>query len=154
MGLLNGCNHIAIITSDVDRFVRFYGEIFEGAVVADMAEGELRHVLLDLGGVVLHPFEMKDNPYGLGSDAMFARGHIDHFALNVEDEGVFEELRHRLVEAGVTDGTLTDFGVTRNVWFVDPDGMGCEIVMWANGAPLAFDDRVSEAYEPRLASTR
>lgn len=57
---------------------------------------------------------------------MFGRGHIDHFGLDVADAKIFEELRRRLVEAGATDGTVTDFGITRNVWFEDPDGMGCE----------------------------
>lgn len=151
MGLVNGCNHIAIITSDVDRFVRFYGDIFEGTVLADMTEGGFRHVMLDLGGVALHPFQITGNAHATGSDVMFERGHIDHLALNVDDEAVFQELRHRLVEAGATDGVLTDFGMTRNVWFVDPDGMGCEIVMWADAAPLTFQERVSGAYTPRHA---
>lgn len=81
---------------------------------------------------------------------MFDRGHIDHFALNVTNAEDFEELRHRLVEAGATDGAVTDFGITRNVWFHDPGGMGCEIALWTSGEPLEFDARVVEIYQPRL----
>lgn len=154
MGLLTGCNHIALITRDIDRFVEFYTHVFEGTVIADMTEGDLRHVLLDLGGVVLHPFYFSgDHPHASGRPEMFDRGHIDHFALNVADAAVFEELRRRLVEAGATDGTVTDFGVTRNVWFQDPDGMGCEIAMWGPGKPLAFDNRIQESYKPQPVAT-
>lgn len=152
MGLLTGCNHIALITRDIDRFVRFYRDIFDGTVIADMTEAGMRHVMLDLGGVVLHPFQFPgDHPHADASPEMFDRGHIDHFALNVADAGVFETLRRRLAEAGATDGTVTDFGVTRNVWFEDPDGMGCEIAMWGHGKPLPFDDRIQEPYEPQPA---
>ena len=150
MGLLNGCNHIALVTADVDRFVAFYKAIFDGTVIDDMTEGPLRHVLLDIGGVVLHPFELSEaGGQEHGSAEMFARGHIDHFGLDVADAAVFEELRRRLVEAGASDGMVTDFGITRNVWFEDPDGMGCEIVMWAGAPMLSFDDRIQELYEPQ-----
>lgn len=152
MGLLTGCNHIAVVTQDIERFVAFYTGIFDGALIADMTEGEIRHVMLDLGGVVLHPFQFPgDQPHGIASSEMFDRGHIDHYALNVADAEVFEELRRRLVAAGATDGTVTDFGITRNVWFEDPDGMGCEIAMWGRGQPLPFNARIEEAYQPRPA---
>lgn len=153
MGLLNGCDHIAIITTDVERFVRFYGDIFEGTVVADATEGDLRHVLLDVGGLVLHPFQLgTPNPHAVGSDIMFDRGHLDHVGLHVDTEETFQELRHRLVEAGASDGTITDFGITKNVWFVDPDGMGCEIVLWVGAEMLTFEDRIQIPYEPRVAT--
>lgn len=149
MPLLTGCNHIALVTEDIDRFVAFYGGIFDGTVIDDMTEGPLRHVLLDLGGVVLHPFQLSEpNVHAAAKNEMFQRGHIDHFGLDVDDEAVFQKLRGRLVEAGATDGTVTDFGITRNVWFEDPDGMGCEIVMWAGAPMLSFDDRIQEAHAP------
>lgn len=152
MALLTGCNHIALITRDINRFVAFYTEVFDGSVIGDMTEEGMRHVMLDLGGVVLHPFQFpSDHPHATASPEMFDRGHIDHFALNVADADTFEELRRRLVDAGATDGTVTDFGVTRSVWFEDPDGMGCEVAMWGRGTPLSFNDRIQEAYQPQPA---
>lgn len=143
-----GCNHVALVTQDLDRFIDFYRTIFDAEVLAEVHEGDLRHALVDLGaGFALHPFEMVDgNPYGVASDGMFDRGHLDHLAINVDDPEVFELLRTRLVEAGASDGTLTDFGAVRTVWFVDPDGMGSEIAMWAHGAPRDFEDRIQEPY--------
>lgn len=148
MPLLNGCHHIALVTNDLDRLIRFYGDVFDATVIGDMIEAELRHALLDLGGgLVLHPFQFEQpNSNGAGSSAMFERGHIDHFGMNVADEATFELLRARLVEAGASDGTVTDFGSTRSVWFEDPDGMGCEIAMWVDAPVRTFDNRLQEPY--------
>lgn len=153
MALTNGCNHVALVTEDLDRLVAFYAEVFEAVVLWDVDEGGLRHALIDLGGgFALHPFQLADgSPYGQGSSVMFERGHLDHVALDVADEATFEELRRRLVERGATDGALTDFGVTRNVWFEDPDGHGSEIALRVTGEPRTFDERIVEAYEPTAA---
>lgn len=98
------------------------------------------------------PFQFPgDHPHATASVAMFDRGHIDHFALNVSDAEIFEELRRRLVKAGATDGTVTDFGITRNVWFEEPDGMGYEIAIWGGRQPLPFDERIEESYQPQPA---
>lgn len=154
MPLSNGCNHIALVTEDLERLIDFYSGIFEAEVLVDMDEGPVRHALIDLGsGFCLHPFEFRaGSAHAVGSQAMFDRGHLDHLAINVDDPDVFELLRARLVEAHATDGTVTDFGAVRTVWFLDPDGMGCEIATWASGAPRALEDRVQEAYAPTAAA--
>lgn len=148
MGLSSGCNHVALVTQDLDRFIDFYRRVFDAEVLVDMQEGPVRHAMVDLGaGFCLHPFEFAEgNVHGAGSDATFDRGHLDHLAIKVEDTETFQLLRSRLVKEGATDGTLTDFGAVRTVWFEDPDGMGCEIAMWGPGTPRAFEDRTQEAY--------
>lgn len=148
MALSTGCNHVALVTADLDRLIEFYTRIFDAEVVLELDEGGLRHAMIDLGGGFrLHPFEFTDgNPHGTASEATFGRGHLDHLAIDVDDPDVFELLRTRLVEVGATDGELTDFGAVRSVWFHDPDGMGCEIAMWTEGEPLAFTDRGRHPY--------
>jgi catechol 2,3-dioxygenase-like lactoylglutathione lyase family enzyme len=148
MPLSAGCSHIALVTEDLDRFIDFYHTIFDANVRFSLDEGELRHALIDLGAsFALHPFEFVDgNPNARASDKPFGRGHLDHLALNVDGPEAFEMLRARLVEAGATDGMVTDFGAVRTVWFEDPDGMGGEIAIWSDGPPRHFNDRIQEAY--------
>src|SRR5688572_22359850 len=111
MTLLTGIHHVATLTADLDRLIAFYRDVFDADVPMDMTEGGLRHALIDLGGgACLHPFEIEGNRHGPASPATFDRGHMDHLALHVADEATLELLRERLVAAGATDGTLTDFG--------------------------------------------
>lgn len=37
--LVNGFNHVAILTSDTDRFVRFYRDIFDAEVFGELPIG-------------------------------------------------------------------------------------------------------------------
>jgi catechol 2,3-dioxygenase-like lactoylglutathione lyase family enzyme len=147
MPLTTGLNHVALLTSDLDVLIEFYVATFDAELLADMEEGGLRHAMLDLGhGFALHPFSVESSSYTTAEGEMFHRGHLDHFALNVDDDETFELLRRRLVDAGASDGTVTDFGMVRTVGFVDPDGCEGEIAQWRDGPPLTFDERVQEPY--------
>ena len=150
MPLSSGCHHVTIVTEDMDRFIAFYCSMFDAEPTLDMDEGPLRHAMIDLGaGFSLHPFEFKEgSPQGTGAPEQFGRGHIDHLAIQFDDRAAFETVRRRLVDAGATDGRLADFGVVHVVEFTDPDGMICEIAMWAAGEPLSFPERRLEAYDP------
>jgi catechol 2,3-dioxygenase-like lactoylglutathione lyase family enzyme len=60
MKLLDGINHVALLTQDMDRFVGFYQRMFDAQSVLDMQEENLRIVLIDVGsggtgpGIQLH----------------------------------------------------------------------------------------------------
>ena len=74
---------------------------------------------------------------------MFERGHIDHLALAAADAATFEALRRELVRRGASDGEITEFGVGRSVYFEDPDGMGCEVMLMdVDLTPEAVDEAV------------
>jgi catechol 2,3-dioxygenase-like lactoylglutathione lyase family enzyme len=147
MTLSAGLHHVAMLTADLDAYLDFYTEVFDADVLVDMEEDGLRHAFLDLGrGASLHAFEMPDHADARGRNEIFTRGHLDHIAINVEDRATFEELRRRLVERGATDGTVTDFGRVRSVWFQDPDGFGLEIALWQDEPMLRFNQRGQERY--------
>ena len=64
--LLDGVNHIALLTTDMDRFIRFYQEVFDAHVVHDNRHhaghvGE-RMVIMALGGQnAFNVFEVPGN---------------------------------------------------------------------------------------------
>ena len=128
MQLVTGINHVAIMTEDVDRFSTFFTEVFGARVVFEETNPQFRHAILSLGGTsVLHPVEVVDNAHARASSAMFDRGHLDHFALDVPSREAFEEIRKRLVERGASDGAVTDLGPKLSFWFLDPDGAHVEV---------------------------
>jgi catechol 2,3-dioxygenase-like lactoylglutathione lyase family enzyme len=149
MPLTAGCNHVTILTGDLDRLIAFYCGVFDADVRLDMTEEDLRHALIDLGGgFFLHPFQLaRPAPYLAGMPRMFTRGHIDHFGLDLPDRTAFETARRRLVEVGATAGRVRDFGSVEVLGFEDPDGMEVEITLWKGGPHLTMAESRVSAFE-------
>jgi catechol 2,3-dioxygenase-like lactoylglutathione lyase family enzyme len=153
MAITTGVNHVATVTRDLGRLVRFYREAF-GAQVRDMWRSQAtptwRHYTIDIGGgSVVHAFE---NPAATFPEGIFARGRIDHLALDVPDEATLELVRRRLVDLGASEGVVADFGVVYTVHFRDPDGMECEVGCVKTGArppwPQVTDMTAHTAQDP------
>lgn len=147
--LTAGFHHVALLTEDLDRLLRFYVDVFDVEVPEawKVDEPGPRHAMIDIGGgAALHAFEARGNPHATASPTMFERGHLDHLAIDVVDLGAFLELRRRLVERGASDGTITDFGMVWSVSFADPDGLDAEIALWRDAPPVPFLERGQYAY--------
>jgi catechol 2,3-dioxygenase-like lactoylglutathione lyase family enzyme len=131
---LTGLNHVAIITTDLDRFVAFYTKVFDMEVVFREDAPGLRHAILRIAGGSswLHPAEIPGSEHGAAIPAMFQRGHLDHLALTARSSASFEQLRRRLVNEGASDGTVEDLGAFHALWFQDPDGMRGELTLLVN----------------------
>lgn len=129
MPLLSGTHHLALLTTDLDRWIDFYRRVFEVDVTMDMSEDGLRHVFLDVGsGTVLHAFQVPGAEVPAQDPPMFSRGRLDHIALRAPSLDAFKELRRRLVAEGASDGEVIDMGSLLLVSFTDPDGGGHEVV--------------------------
>ena len=127
--LLAGVNHVAILTSDTDRFVRFYEEMFDATVGGTPRDdGDLRLTMVDIGPYSeINLFEVRGNTEAARQTPMFGRGRIDHMGLQAASLEAFETVRERLMAAGATDGFVTDFGPVLSVFFTDPDGLEGEV---------------------------
>jgi len=127
--LLDGINHVAVLTSDTDRLASFYGEIFDATVDGEMREGDaFRLTLIKVGPTSeLNVFEIMDNAESHRQTPMFGRGRLDHMGLQAASIEAFETIRDRLMACGATDGFVTDFGQVLSVFFTDPDGLEGEV---------------------------
>ncbi len=131
--LLNGFNHVAVLTKDTDRLQAFYREVFDADAVdnPDMPPG-MRLSFINLSPTAeLNVFQIDGNTEAEHQLPDFERGRLDHFGLEAASKEDFDEIRRRLMERGASDGFVTDFGVGYSVFFRDPDGMAAE-VCWAN----------------------
>jgi len=153
--LLNGVNHVAILTGDTERLHAFYREVFDAKVSRDGAEGDDENVRLsfvDIGPFTeLNVFEITGNTEAARQTPMFGRGRIDHLGLQAESLEAFEEIRRRLIARGSTDGFVTDFGQILSLFFRDPDGLEGEVcVANPNAQPGVFHPpgTKAEGYEP------
>lgn len=127
--LLDGVNHVAILTNDTDRLHRFYGEVFDATVSYDKVEDEgMRMSFITIGPATeLNVFEVAGNAEARRQTPMFGRGRIDHLGLQAASMEAFDAVRQRLMARGATDGFVTDFGPILSVFFRDPDGLEAEV---------------------------
>ena len=92
--LLNGVNHVAILTKDTQRFVDFYNDMFEAEVIGEQRmgdEGVLTFVRIgDESEINL--FEVNRNTEADRQTPMFGRGRIDHLGLQADSFEAFEEI--------------------------------------------------------------
>lgn len=127
--LTSGLEHLAVVTRDADALHCFYRDVFDAEVVRDdrLPDGG-RLSFVRLGETFeLNVFELSHGSAGTDAGTMFHRGRLDHFGLRARDMAAFTELRRRLVEAGASDGFVTDFGPVLSVFFRDPDGIEAEV---------------------------
>ena len=129
--LLDGVNHVAVLTSDTERLSRFYTEVFDAPPARTINEKPgFKLSLIDIGeGRELNVFEIDGNVEADRQTPMFGRGRLDHVGLQAASFEAFEEIRRRLMACGAADGFVTDFGPALSVFFVDPDGLEGEVVV-------------------------
>jgi catechol 2,3-dioxygenase-like lactoylglutathione lyase family enzyme len=148
MGLV-GVNHVATVSKDLDALIGFYETAFDARLLADIQVPHMplphvtgRHALIALGGPsFLHAWEAaEDADLHRFEGEIFARGRVDHFALQADSYATFERMRQRLVEAGASKGEVNDFGLMLSFSFEDPDGLWVEVCWWKDGLdPTAMD---------------
>ncbi|HZP30130.1 MAG TPA: VOC family protein [Acidimicrobiia bacterium] len=130
--LLDGFNHVAILTNDSSRLHAFYEEVFDATVMRDGApvpdDAPLKLSFIYVGPhSELNVFEVEGNEEAKRQTPMFGRGRIDHLALQADSIESFETVRDRLIARGASDGFVTDFGPILSLFFRDPDGLECEV---------------------------
>lgn len=129
--LLNGVNHVAILTKDTGRLVAFYRDVFEAEAEADgqLEESDgVRLTFIRIGETAeLNVFQVDGNTEADRQTPMFGRGRIDHLGLQAASIDAFDEIRDRLIARGASDYFVTDFGPVLSVFFRDPDGLEGEV---------------------------
>lgn len=126
--LLNGINHVAILTSDTHRFVEFYEGVFEATHQVVEEQDGFRLTVVWVGpSSELNVFQLDGNTEHERQVPMFGRGRLDHLALEAASIDAFDEIRRRMIERGASDGFVTDFGPVLSLFFRDPDGLEAEV---------------------------
>ena len=133
--LLDGVNHIGIVTEDTDRLVAFYRDNFGATAHTVEDNDQIKLTFIDIGERrELNVFELKGDAPHFNRGDMLTNGAIDHIGLQAASKDAFDEIRRRLMACGATDGFVTDFGIALSLFFRDPDGLGGEVLIGVPGA--------------------
>lgn len=130
-----GFNHVATLTSDLDRLVAFYQQAFDAETLFEMDERDdhPRMIILDLGGgAAINVFEVPPEQIIGDRRLQGARGAIDHYGLAVDSLATLEQVRDRLRDAGADLGEIHRLGTEWSLFFRDPDGMELEVCCHAD----------------------
>jgi catechol 2,3-dioxygenase-like lactoylglutathione lyase family enzyme len=131
--LLNGINHIALITHNIDRLREFYADVFEAEVGPTRPHGEKGDETMTTIRIGPHTelsvVTIEGNSEPDRQTPMWGRGRLDHFGLEAASDEDFEKIRRRLMERGASDGNVNDFGAVRSLFFRDPDGLEGEVLV-------------------------
>ncbi|MBJ7452034.1 MAG: VOC family protein [Blastococcus sp.] len=119
-----GLHHTALISSDVERTIRFYQEVL-GFPLTELIENRdypgSSHFFFDIGnGNLLAFFDFPGLDVGPYAEVL---GGLHHMAISV-DPVRWQELERRLTEVGVEHEVHS--GVS--VYFRDPDGARIELI--------------------------
>lgn len=130
MPFTTGFNHVATLTPDLDRLVRFYQDVFGATATFEMqaTPDHPRMIIIDLGGgAAMNIFETTADEIIGDRRRQGSRGAIDHYALAVDSLATLEATRERLVAAGADIGEIQQLGAEWSLFFRDPDGMELEV---------------------------
>lgn len=115
--------HLVLNVTDVERSTTFYRDVVGFQVSRYRPDGTGAFLTC---GVVHHNLALFKAP----ADAQpRQKGQIglNHFAFKVESYGALQEAYRRLIEANAPIDHIVDHGMTRSVYFLDPDGIAMEL---------------------------
>jgi catechol 2,3-dioxygenase-like lactoylglutathione lyase family enzyme len=119
-----GLHHTALVSSDVERTVRFYQDILNFPLTELIENRDYpgsSHFFFDIGnGNLLAFFDFPGLDLGPYMEVL---GGLHHIAISVEHDK-WQQLVGRLEEAGVEHAVHSDV----SVYFTDPDGARIELI--------------------------
>jgi catechol 2,3-dioxygenase len=112
--------HLVLNVTDVERSTKFYRDVVGFQVSRYRPDGTGAFLTC---GVVHHNLALFKAPAGAQPRQKGQIG-LNHFAFKVAGYQALQAAHKRLVEAGAT---IVDHGMTRSVYFLDPDGIEMEL---------------------------
>ncbi|HEX9856135.1 MAG TPA: VOC family protein [Acidimicrobiia bacterium] len=135
-----GVHHVALLSSDVERTIRFYQGVLEFPLLEIFENRDYQgsnHFFFDLGnGNTLAFFDFPGLDLGEYAEVL---GGLHHVAISVEPE-TWHRLHAKLDEAGIEYAIHSEV----SLYFRDPDGVRLELIA----------DPLGEMYGTKLMSWR
>ncbi|MGH8639791.1 MAG: VOC family protein [Burkholderiales bacterium] len=115
--------HVVLNVTDVERSTKFYRDVVGFQVSRFRPD---RSAAFLTCGVVHHNLALFRAPENARPAEKGAIG-LNHFAFRVDDYPTLQAAHQRLLAAQATIDHIVDHGMTRSVYFLDPDGIEMEL---------------------------
>lgn len=131
-----GLNHLALVTGDMDKTIRFWRDLLGMRLVLTMGEPGYRQYFLELSKNDLITFfewpGAEPMPYKRHGDPKTGPFIFDHVSFGVTREAELWELADKLLESDFPVSEVIDHGFIHSIYTYDP-----------NGIPLEFSHNVA-----------
>lgn len=129
-----GINHLAMVTGDMDKTVRFYRDVLGMPLVATIGNKAFKHYFFDMGqGNTIAFFQWPGvttvGPKESGIPADDGR-QFDHISFCVESLDALHDLQERLRAHKVEVTRVVDHNFIQSIYFDDPNGISLEASYW------------------------
>ena len=127
---ITGINHLAFITSDMEKTIRFYRDLLGMELAAGTGHDGYRHYFFRFGEAQIAFFEYE------GATSMERKFHgvktelplgFDHVSLTVDGCAALFQLKDKLEAAGFEVTGAVDHGTIWSIYFFDPNNIPLEI---------------------------
>ncbi|MCH8106715.1 MAG: VOC family protein [Chloroflexi bacterium] len=145
-----GVNHLAMVTNDMEKTVRFYRDILGMPLVAAIGNTPqlpYRHYFFEAGpNSTIAFFEwpgMVEEFHKPAGQPATGRIQFDHVSFDVESEDALLELQGMLAKAGVEVTHIVDHRFIHSIYFTDPNGIALEASVWITN-PTGLPEGVTD----------
>jgi len=135
-----GIHHLAMVTADMDRTIRFWRDLLGMRLVAGLGKPGYRHYFFEISPHDLlaffewsgaEPVKEKDHGYPVAGPVIF-----DHVSFGVESVHDLWELKNRLELAGFWASEIIDHGFIHSLYSFDPNGIPIEFSHCVKGVDI------------------
>lgn len=141
-----GINHLAMVTSDMDKTIRFWRDLLEMRLVAGLGRPGYRHYFFEISPQDMIAFfewpdvqNIPEKDHGVPVKEPYA---FDHVSFGVERDEDLWEIKNRLEAADIWVSELIDHGFIHSIYAFDPNNIPIEF-----SAPVA---EVNVRKHPRM----
>ena len=134
-----GINHLAMVTADMDRTIRFWRDFLGMRLVAGLGSKSYRHYFLEISETDMIAFfewpqvtAIPEKDHGVPVTGPFA---FDHVSIAVESDDDLFELKNRFEAAQMWVSEVIDHGFIHSIYAFDPNNIPIEF-----SAPVAHVD--------------
>lgn len=134
-----GINHLAMVTRDMDRTVRFWRDLLGMRLVAGLGSGKYRHYFFEISEHDMLAFfewpeveTIPEKDHGVPVKGPFA---FDHVSIAVETDADLWVLRKKFEAARMWISEIIDHGFIHSIYAFDPNNIPIEF-----SAPVAHVD--------------
>lgn len=133
----NGINHIALVTSNLDRTIRFWRDLLGLRLLASMGKTGYKQYFFEVSKTDMVSFfewsgvkPVEEKEHGRTVSVPFV---FDHICLGVESPDDLWEIKERLEAEDEWVSEVIDHGFIHSIYTFDPNGIALEFSYYVNG---------------------